>query len=73
MSGLRLGIASLVAACVVAGCDAGGAGESTATPENPQAALDAVKKLQSGPQPTAKGMMPVAPQPAAKGEAAPKP
>jgi hypothetical protein len=62
MRSLRLGAAALVVSCLMAGCEGGGSGESTATPENPQAGLDAIKKLQSGPQPTAKGLMPVAPQ-----------
>ena len=61
MRSLRLGVAALVVSCLMAGCESG-SGESTATPENPQAGLDAIKKLQSGPQPTAKGLMPITPQ-----------
>jgi hypothetical protein len=61
MSGLRRGIALLIVSCLVVGCSGEG-GESQATPENPQAALDAVKKLQ--------GAIPN-PKEAAKGVAAP--
>jgi hypothetical protein len=44
-----LGLLVLCVSCVLAGCE-GGSGESTATPANPQAGLDAVKKLQDLPK-----------------------
>ena len=55
----RLVAGSIVLSCLLAGCDSG-AGPGTATPQNPQAGLDAVKKLQQGAVPTAKGMKPAA-------------
>lgn len=39
------GLCLAIAACVLVGCS-GDSGESTATAENPQAALDMAKKLQ---------------------------
>ncbi len=45
MGGLRRGIVLLIVSGFIAGCSAGG-GESEATPENPQAGLEALKKLQ---------------------------
>jgi hypothetical protein len=41
----------------LAGCGDDG-GDSTATPANPQAGLDAVKKLQGLPKATEKGLVP---------------
>ena len=46
MGGLRRGIVLLIASCFIAGCSGGAGGESAATPENPQAGLEAMKKLQ---------------------------
>jgi hypothetical protein len=41
----------------MAGCgDDPGPSKDTATEQNPQAGLDALKKLQEGPKPTAKGL-----------------
>jgi hypothetical protein len=53
-----LAVGSIMISCVLAGCDGGGGGEATATPENPQAGLDAIKKMQEGAVPTPKGMKP---------------
>jgi hypothetical protein len=39
----------LSASCLLAGCDSGG-GTSTATPENPQAGLEVLKKWQTKPR-----------------------
>lgn len=44
--------------CLLAGCGDDGGGEPTATPANPQAGLDAVKKLQGLPKATEKGLVP---------------
>jgi len=50
----------LIGSCLLSGCEGGGGAgpsEGTATPENPQAGLDAMKKLQGGAKPTSKGMV----------------
>jgi hypothetical protein len=47
----------LIASLFLAGCGETAPPE-VATPTNPQAGLDALKKLQDGPMPTAKGMQP---------------
>ena len=52
-----LGAGVLFVSCVLAGCD-GDSGVSTATPDNPQAGLDAIKKLQGAPKVTSKGLVP---------------
>ena len=52
------GVSVAIAACVLAGCS-GESGESTATAENPQAALDVLKKMQG----------PIDPKAASKGQA----
>ncbi len=54
-----LAVGSIVISCLLAGCDSGPS-ESTATPENPQKGLDAIKKLQQGAVPTPKGLRPAA-------------
>jgi hypothetical protein len=63
MRPIWLGVGLLLASCLFTGCDSG-SGVSTATPENPQSGLDAVKKLQL-PKTTPKGLAPPgAPEPA---------
>ena len=59
MRGFWLGSWVLWVSCVFAGCG-GDAGESTATPANPQAGLDAVKKLGGLPKIEKAGGVPTA-------------
>jgi hypothetical protein len=59
MRRVYLAVGSIVLSCLLVGCDSGPS-EETATPENPQKGLDAIKKLQEGAVPTAKGMKPAA-------------
>jgi hypothetical protein len=45
VSAIRRGMCMTIVVCVLAGCgDSGGSGEATATVDNPQAGLDAMKK-----------------------------
>jgi hypothetical protein len=54
---LGLGVAVLVLSLLLVGCGETAPPE-VATPTNPQAGLDALKKFQGGPVPTARGMQP---------------
>ena len=58
MRSMWLSASLLFVLCLVAGCGEEGGGESTATAANPQAGLDAVKKLQGLPKTTEKGLVP---------------
>ncbi len=55
----RVGLAAgvLLVSCLV-GCDSATPPPEVATPSNPQKGLEALKKLQEGAKPTAKGMQP---------------
>lgn len=55
MRSFWLSTALLLFCGLLAGCGDEGGGESTATPANPQAGLDAVKKLQGLPKTSEKG------------------
>ena len=52
MKQLSRGLCVAIVTCLLAGCSDGG-GEAVSTPENPQAGLDAIKKMQPLPDPKA--------------------
>ncbi len=56
MRRICLGLGLLAVSLATAGCGDPAPSKDTATEENPQAGLDALKKFQSGPQPTPKGL-----------------